>query len=189
MKKPKPDRPGSAGGPPARAAKTVTLAELTALCQEWHDLRVVIPDAVTGQPRHDITFKVRRLTPAEDVRVQLILAEAMPRLEPKKDAEGKPVPGQAEASLADLATPEYLAASSRQQRLARALVCYLAAPIFHEDPHGATLREAPLAELADWVQRQAHEVVLDEIYRVAASQPITAAQAEVFTRAAASRRS
>jgi hypothetical protein len=174
---------------PAAAPKPVTLAELTALCQQWFDVVVTLPNPVTGQPGPSVSLRVRRLSPEEDVRIQLILTEALPEFKPKLGPDGKPVVGKAEVEMQSITSPEYLERSSRQQRLGRALVVYLACEQFHTDPHGATLRDQSAEAIAAWVQTQAHESVLDEIYRVAASQPVTAAQAEVFTRAIASRRS
>jgi hypothetical protein len=140
-----------------------SLEELEAICTEVLHLRM----QMNGKT---ISIPVRRLTPAESEKIELILAEAHPPT--KKNEQGEIV--------FDIADAGYRKVVAEKQKVARAVAVYMGCPLFHKaeglrmkaegNPTGTgTLQRE---EIVAFVQGKLTDAIHEEIYRVCRSEDL-----------------
>jgi len=108
--------------PEPKATEITSLDQINSLCDEPFFLDL----DVSGKP---VRFKLRRLWPQEKMMIERILAEPIPPMRPKVDAQGRAIPGQAEPDTRDKA---YMEAVDRAEIEAQAVTIYWGWPALRE---------------------------------------------------------
>lgn len=162
MKRTKAKEGESEAPQPNGVAVVGSLRELNTMAQETFPVQVWV-----GNPRRQVSILVRRLTPAEEAKVNLIALRALPPVVVASDGQGKPASGKEAEPRFDLSNPEYQEKAQHNKLLARALALYCAVPMFREGAPESVREngELNLTRLLDWVQEQATEEVLETLYR------------------------
>lgn len=159
-------------------AAPITLADLNAVCHQWVDVVLALEelpsrlaDAAQARPK-EVAIRCRRLTPAEDARVNLLAQQCLPPMKPARGKDGKPDP-DAPPEM-DFADADWQARRQTMELTARAVALYLGVPIFHEAR--PELRTAPAAEICAFIQDQATEDVLNRLKAVVTGGALRAAE-------------
>lgn len=129
---------------------TITsLDELEALCRAPIDVEIKLG-------AREIKVPVRRLTPAEAARVDLIARKALPPV--LTDPATK-------QQRYDFTNPKYVEERARHGIQARAVAVFVACPLFRNAPG---VDGSDVEKVTEFVQGKATEEILEQIYEVAA---------------------
>jgi hypothetical protein len=124
-----------------------SLSELEALCRE----PLLCKFNVNGKP---VEIEARRLTPAEDARINLIVQKVQPKL----------IPGERPGEfIGDVSDPHYREEIAKAQQQARALTLWLCVPGF-QTAVNAPVDLLDLPKITEYVQAWLTEDILALLY-------------------------